>query len=356
MDYRGHNWVREFFIRPGVRVVVSSGGEQVTVVSRNRRTRDVIVRPDFDRAGNPNVDETETWWMGNLRIVLALLIALALAAPADAQDAFDLTRATVECSSPKDVGTLPITTTITTLDVATSGVIATFDKRDGPRRWPDVRPPGWDGDIQYTLWIGMQIRGEWHVASPIEFWYTRGLQGDDAGGDITRDMQVARNWTYDCGQMARQPSAGESVAFFVTAGDQRKRDVFAVHERSNVVVVPFPANAPATFTFAAAPQPVVTPPPVATPPPVVVPPPQPGLDLSGVYAQIASMSLKLDDLARASGDAHAAINQNVTDGRAENRSFFSAVKSHWKEVVAVGGPIASWFIAKATGGKCTSSC
>lgn len=67
--------------------------------------------------------------------------------------------------------------------------------------------------------------------------------------------------------------------------------------------------------------PVVAPP-VVTPPIYVPPAPLPSIDLSGVYAQIAALSVKLD-----------AINQNVTDGRAENRSFFQAVAANWKGIV-----------------------
>jgi hypothetical protein len=39
------------------------------------------------------------------------------------------------------------------------------------------------------------------------------------------------------------------VGFFVTAGDQRLKDAFIVHERSNTIVIPFPATSGQTFTF-----------------------------------------------------------------------------------------------------------
>ena len=91
----------------------------------------------------------------------------------------------------------------------------------------------------------MNIGGAWHTCSPIEFWY--GLPA--SGGDITINNQIAVNWTYYCGPMARQPQPGETVGFFVTAGDQRLKDAAIVHERSNTVVIPFPASAGQTFTF-----------------------------------------------------------------------------------------------------------
>jgi hypothetical protein len=159
-------------------------------------------------------------------------------------DGFNLAAAVIE-SSPAGVVSWPVTTKITSLAVRTDGVAVEFSKKSGPGRWPDVIPPGWTGGLQYTLWIALNIAGTWHTCSPIEFWY--GLAAN--GGDITVNNQIAVNWTYYCGPMARQPAPGEMVGFFVTAGDQRLKDAAAVHERSNIVVIPFPAAAGQTFTF-----------------------------------------------------------------------------------------------------------
>jgi hypothetical protein len=159
-------------------------------------------------------------------------------------DAFNLAAASVH-SSPAGVAGWPVTTTITSLSVRPDGVSLEFSKKDGPGRWPDVVPPGWTGPLQYTLWIAMNIGGSWHTCGPIEFWH--GLAAN--GGDITVNNQIAVNWTYYCGPMARQPAPGEMVGFFVTAGDQRLKDAFIVHERSNIVVIPFPAASGVTFTF-----------------------------------------------------------------------------------------------------------
>ncbi len=91
----------------------------------------------------------------------------------------------------------------------------------------------------------MNIGGRWHTCGTIEDW--NGLAA--SGGDVTRGNQIASNWTYQCGPMARQPAPGEQVGFFVTAGDQRLKDVAATHERSNTIIVPFPGSAGQTFTF-----------------------------------------------------------------------------------------------------------
>ena len=85
-----------------------------------------------------------------------------------------------------DVANWPVTTTIRVLDFNSGGIFVDFAKKDGPDRWPDVVPPGWEG---------------------------------------------------------------EQVGFFVTAGDQRAKDVRLVTEHSNVVVVPFPSNGGAYYPF-----------------------------------------------------------------------------------------------------------
>jgi hypothetical protein len=161
-----------------------------------------------------------------------------------ANDMFSLAGASVY-ASPAGVASWPATATITSISFRSDGVAVEFTKKNGAGRWPDVIPPGWDGPIQYTLWIAMNIGGRWHTCGTIEYWFGLGA----SGGDVTRNNQIAANWTYQCGPMARQPAPGESVGFFVTAGDQRLKDVAATHERSNTIVVPFPSFAGQTFTF-----------------------------------------------------------------------------------------------------------
>ena len=54
--------------------------------------------------------------------------------------------------------------------------------------WPDVTPPGWSGPLQYTLWIVLNINGQWHASGCIEYW--RGLY--ENGGSVS---QYAQNCT-----------------------------------------------------------------------------------------------------------------------------------------------------------------
>jgi hypothetical protein len=161
-----------------------------------------------------------------------------------ANDAFSLAGASVY-ASPAGVASWPATTTIASISFRSDGVAVEFSKKNGPGRWPDVTPPGWSGAIQYTLWIAMNIGGRWHTCGTMEYWFGLAAQG----GDVTRNNQIAANWTYQCGPMARQPAPGEQVGFFVTAGDQRLKDVAATHERSNTIIVSFPTSAGQTFTF-----------------------------------------------------------------------------------------------------------
>lgn len=88
-----------------------------------------------------------------------------------------------------------------------------------------------------------------------------------------------------------------------------------------------------------------------SPPPVVVSPPAPIFDVASLQQQIADLIATLHEHVRADGDAHASINQNVTDGRAENRSFFAAVSAHWKSISAIAAPLVTYWTCHATA-KC----
>ena len=155
-----------------------------------------------------------------------------------ANDAINLGLATIY-NSPQDVANWPATATITRLDIGGAGVHIDFTKRDGPGSWPDV-PFQIEGEnLEYTLWIVLNINGHWYTSGCIQFW--RGL--DRNGGPPS---QYGQNWYYDpqrWGVMSGyQPSNGEMVGFFVTAGDARNNGAVTTRERSSVVLVPFPSG------------------------------------------------------------------------------------------------------------------
>ena len=68
----------------------------------------------------------------------------------------------------------------------------------------------------------VKVNGQWITAGGVEYWH--GL--DRQGGPPSR---FASNWYYSpqvWGELAsHQPAPGEQVGFFVTAGDQRAKDV-----------------------------------------------------------------------------------------------------------------------------------
>lgn len=202
-------------------------------------------------------------------------------APAPQGGVCDLAHAVILGGSP-DVRGWTETTQITQLRVGHDGVELNFSKR-GAGGWPDVRPPGWDGDLQYTLWLCMVIDHTSYAAGIIEYWHDLTA----SGGDITESNQIPSNWTYYVPPMDRQPAAGEQLSFFVTAGDQRMKDVHAVAERSNVVTIPYP-TAPQTFVFGGAPSPLPAPVPAPTPDPLI----------AALQAQIVTLQAQVSTLQR----------------------------------------------------------
>jgi len=169
--------------------------------------------------------------------------------PSGPSDAIDLHSAIITGSSAQDVANWPITTAITGMDFQSNGVRVDFSKKDGPGRWPDVVPPGWDGPLQYTLWMVVNVNGRWYTSGGVEYWY--GL--DRQGGPPS---QYTSNWYYSdllWGPLAtHQPRVGEQVGFFITAGDERVKDVTLVRERSQVVMVSFPSDNAGFYGFSLA--------------------------------------------------------------------------------------------------------
>jgi hypothetical protein len=154
-------------------------------------------------------------------------------------------------NSPFDLSTWPVTTTITSINMASDGINVQFTKRDGPGRWPDVIPPGFTGPLEYTLGMCLNLSGQWYCSAVIEYW--NGL--DKSGGPPD---QYAQNWFYDPIRWApmtgHQPAVGETIGMFVCAGDCRNNhdgSSSPVHERSNVVLVQMPSSAGAAYTFGA---------------------------------------------------------------------------------------------------------
>lgn len=200
---------------------------------------------------------------------LAVLLVMVCARASSAQDLIDLSQATIERSAP-DVASWPITTAITRLDLGASDCNVEFSMK---AVWPNVLIPGWGGgSIAYTLWMVRVVGGQVYAGGGIEFWTGR------VGGCGPAAAYV-QNWFYDASwgplNTAGELTPGESVGFFVTAGDARAKDVRTVTARSAVVAVRWPGGSGGTFTFDGAPPPPPPPAVIQPPPPIFVPPPVP---------------------------------------------------------------------------------
>jgi hypothetical protein len=204
-------------------------------------------------------------------------------------DAIDLHTAILH-NSPSDIASWPATTLIERLTMRpgqSNGLSFTFG---GNQTWPDYVPPGWTGPIQYTVWAGVQIRGEWHVAGFIQMWRTRASTGAPI-------LAQWGDWAYDrnrWGDMVDyRPQAGDRMIFFLSAGNARKGsagpepDVTSVRERSNVVMVTLPAGDDGTFVFAPGVTTTVTQLQVTT---------TPAAELDAVLAEIHKLDAKIEML------------------------------------------------------------
>jgi hypothetical protein len=159
---------------------------------------------------------------------------------------FSLRQATI-LDSPDNFAFFAETAKITTLVMGPYGINVDFTKKHGPDRWPDIIPPGFSGPIQYCLGMAWKIDGRWYASAPIEMWNER----PEGGGP---PQEYALNWFYNPARWApmtfHQPAPGETIGFFVVAGDVRGFNSNQKYqERSNVVLVPMPDSGGATYTF-----------------------------------------------------------------------------------------------------------
>jgi hypothetical protein len=155
-------------------------------------------------------------------------------------------------NSPADVASWPATAAVTSLTFAHgTGVTIHFTKENS---WPVYTPPGWAGGLTYTVWAVVKVNGRWNTSGFIEMWPGRAGTGAGIVSPASCGAtDFACNWAYDSrwGPMAHyNPSAGEQMGFFVSAGDARGvGTVTSVRERSNVVVVALPPADSGSFTF-----------------------------------------------------------------------------------------------------------
>lgn len=164
-------------------------------------------------------------------------------------DGFDLAAADVD--APAGFATWPIGARITQLDVLPSGFHFGFTASE---TWPNVTPPGWTGSLQYTVGVAFLVRGQWRMSVQIQAWRGLGdVDGVGVGGPVTTPSQFPTNWFYAPRGGALggyTPTVGEPMGVVLCEGNCR--DVpdgsqSPRRERSNVVVVPYPGPAGASF-------------------------------------------------------------------------------------------------------------
>ncbi len=113
----------------------------------------------------------------------------------------------------------------------------------GANEWPPGTGSPDSVNIQYTVWLVVQVAGVWYTSGFIQMWIGRPDTGSSPIGS-----EFARNWAYDTrwGPMNGQSlPPGSTVGMFVSAGNARGQSgVTTVRERSEVVQVAVPdANA-----------------------------------------------------------------------------------------------------------------
>jgi hypothetical protein len=183
-------------------------------------------------------------------------------------DMFDLSAAQI-VNAP-DVRQWPITAALTQISFDGSMTSVAFTKKNGPGRWPDITPKGWDGPLQYTLWLFVKNGDTWVGSGFIQFWNGREGSGSPNDPDVPsvyhKNWYYAERWRPINGHGPIQP--GEKIGLMVTSGNARdSAGPFGPSERSSVVVIAatdrgvfdFPVDAALSEPPQPAPSPAVAP-------------------------------------------------------------------------------------------------
>jgi hypothetical protein len=160
--------------------------------------------------------------------------------------------------------------------------------------WPNIRINGWDGDIQYTVFVGRLIGGAWSMAGVIQMWHDKIW----TGAPLTSQW---KDWAYDrswVGELANLPNVavGEEVLFMLVAGNARYgmqnqplEKGQNIPERSNIVKIRIPQIHNGSVTFEYTDVPSIPPTPSPDPIPVPAPAPEPSPIPVSVIVQLADL-------------------------------------------------------------------
>lgn len=142
-------------------------------------------------------------------------------------------------NGPDDVFTFPATAEITELAFLPGALRIAHTKQGA---WPPVdiagKPTSPDDDQEATLWVILQINGEW-VAAGMERlrpWQTAKPEGTDPYGFLAGWVDGRPFGPFN-GYM---PTRDQPVGFLVVAGNSRLGAQFSVRERSTVIEMTYP--------------------------------------------------------------------------------------------------------------------
>jgi hypothetical protein len=135
-------------------------------------------------------------------------------------------------NNPADLASWPETTKITSIDFNTGYMMVDFDKRL-TGEWPES-----GFGVEYTLGACFFLEGQWRCSAVIQFWTGRDLEASGPAGEIGNNWYYGRWGIMDF----HQPAIGELIGVFVAQGNLRDIGESTLHERSNVVLIPFGTN------------------------------------------------------------------------------------------------------------------
>ena len=156
-------------------------------------------------------------------------------------DQIDLATVQVE-ASPAGVLSWPATAAITTLGIQPSALTLEVAP---DRQWPLVPvDTGSEPSQAATLWVFLNIRGEWFGtgAERLRPGQLHGVKPESQ--DIS--SWIGQDWLFDVTRWKNMagytPSKGELVGWMVAAGSTPSDDHAPVHERTPVILVPWPGR------------------------------------------------------------------------------------------------------------------
>ena len=147
---------------------------------------------------------------------------------------FDLSTVQIVGGSP-DIRSWPVTAQITSIVFSPGNLHLDYSANC---QWPSADIGG--GTLQEaTIWIFEKINGQWYGTGGERLRPCQTDKGLNNASDIATGWFYSSNWAPMTGYV---PQVGETVGFMVTEGSTRADNNAPVHERSGVVLIPFPAN------------------------------------------------------------------------------------------------------------------